>query len=157
MNQSTFSAQVANNLLTLLQGYTKGIRFIALLTMLCTVGVGQMWGAEETIKWDSYTSSGSGSTLTITWDGNNSCTITQSKGDNTNNNVSTSYATSPRWYQYHHVTFTPKTGCTITQVVLLVAVVRIMVKICLLSQVLVLFLNLVMPQRLPVHGIPHLN
>ena len=118
MKNSTFSAQVANNLLTVLQGYTKGIRLIALLTMLCTIGVGQMWGAEETIKWNSYTSSGTGSTLTITWDGNNSCTITQSKGDNTSNNVSTSYATSPRWYQYHHVTFTPKTGCTITQVVL---------------------------------------
>ncbi len=48
MKNSTFSAQVANNLLKVLQGYTKGIRFIALLTMLCTIGVGQMWGADVT-------------------------------------------------------------------------------------------------------------
>ena len=48
MKQSTFSAQVANNLLTVLQGYTKGIRLIALLTMLCTVGVGQMWAETVT-------------------------------------------------------------------------------------------------------------
>ena len=54
MKNSTFSAQVANNLLTLLQGYTKGIRLIALLTMLCTIGVGQMWGAELTEAY-SYT------------------------------------------------------------------------------------------------------
>jgi|GEM_PF-7008034 len=46
MKQSTFSAQVANNLRTVLQGYTKGIRFLAVLTMLLTVGIGQAWGAD---------------------------------------------------------------------------------------------------------------
>ena len=45
MKQSTFSAVMANNLLTLLQGYTKGIRFVAVLTLLLTVGIGQVWGA----------------------------------------------------------------------------------------------------------------
>ena len=44
MTQSTYFNQV-KNVLKVLQGYTKGIRFIALLTMLCTIGVGQMWGA----------------------------------------------------------------------------------------------------------------
>ena len=45
----TTCANVANSFLKVLQGYTKGIRFIALLTMLCTIGVGQMWGAEATV------------------------------------------------------------------------------------------------------------
>ena len=120
MKQSTFSAVMANSIKNLLQGYTKGIRFAAILTLLFTIGVGQMWGADktETISWNTYTTSGTGATLTITWTANTSCTITQAKGDNTSNNVSTSYVTSPRWYQYHHITFTPKTGYTIKKVVL---------------------------------------
>ena len=48
MTQSTYFNQV-KNVLKVLQGYTKGIRFIALLTMLCTIGVRQMWGAEATV------------------------------------------------------------------------------------------------------------
>ena len=43
MKNSTFSAQVANNLLTLLQGYSKTIRL--LLVMFLTFGVGNAWGA----------------------------------------------------------------------------------------------------------------
>lgn len=43
MKQSTFSAVMANKLLTVLQGYTKGIRFVATLTMLLTLGIGQAW------------------------------------------------------------------------------------------------------------------
>ena len=42
----TTCANVANSFLKVLQGYTKGIRLIALLTMLCTIGVGQMWAAD---------------------------------------------------------------------------------------------------------------
>lgn len=47
MKQSTFSAVMANSIKNLLQGYTKGIRFTAILTLLFTIGVGQMLG--ETI------------------------------------------------------------------------------------------------------------
>lgn len=43
MKQSTFSAVMANSIKNLLQGYTKGIRFTAILTLLFTIGVGQMW------------------------------------------------------------------------------------------------------------------
>ena len=43
MNQSTSFAQVATNLLNLLQGYTKGIRFVVVLTLLLTMGIGQVW------------------------------------------------------------------------------------------------------------------
>ena len=53
MKNSTFSAQVANNLLTLLQGYTKGIRFIALLTVLLALGVGNAWAEEVTYVFTS--------------------------------------------------------------------------------------------------------
>lgn len=44
MKQSTFSAFVANSIKNLLQGYTKGIRFVAVLTVLLTTGIGQAWG-----------------------------------------------------------------------------------------------------------------
>ena len=44
MKQSTFSAVMANSIKNLLQGYTKGIRFVAVLTMLLIVGIGQAWG-----------------------------------------------------------------------------------------------------------------
>ena len=47
--QSTSFAQVATNLLNVLQGYTKGIRFVAVLTTLLIVGIGQAWGAEGDI------------------------------------------------------------------------------------------------------------
>ena len=43
MKQSTFSAVMANSIKNLLQGYTKGIRFTAILTLLFTIGVGQIW------------------------------------------------------------------------------------------------------------------
>ncbi len=46
MKNSTFSAQVANNLLTLLQGYSKTIRL--LLVMLLTLTASTTWGAEVT-------------------------------------------------------------------------------------------------------------
>lgn len=43
MKQSTFSAVMANSIKNLLQGYTKGIRFVAVLTVLLTMGIGQAW------------------------------------------------------------------------------------------------------------------
>ncbi len=46
--QSTSFAQVATNLLNVLQGYTKGIRFVAVLTMLLTLGIGHLWAADVT-------------------------------------------------------------------------------------------------------------
>ena len=43
MKQSTTFACVANKFSKVLQGYTKGIRFVAVLTMLLTMGIGQAW------------------------------------------------------------------------------------------------------------------
>ena len=47
MKNSTFSAQVANNLLTLLQGYSKTIRLLLVMFLTLTVTT-NAWGAEET-------------------------------------------------------------------------------------------------------------
>ena len=63
MKQSTPFAQVATNFLNVLQGYTKGIRFVVVLTMLLIVGIGQVWGAEvfkETFKKSTGTAGFSG-------------------------------------------------------------------------------------------------
>ena len=69
MKQSTFSAVMANSIKNLLQGYTKGIRFVAVLTVLLTMGIGQAWG--ET--WEKVTSAPddwSGDYLIVYEDGN---------------------------------------------------------------------------------------
>ena len=68
MTQSTYFIQV-KNVLKVLQGYTKGIRFIALLTILCTIGVGQMWGAEKTYTFTSKSWGDSESAWTSNRDG----------------------------------------------------------------------------------------
>ena len=65
MKQSTTFACVANKFSKVLQGYTKGIRFVAVLMVLLTMGIGQAWG--ETI----YTNTGTTGTINgITASGN---------------------------------------------------------------------------------------
>ena len=59
-------AQVANSIKNLLQGYTKGIRFVAVLTMLLIVGVGQAWGTEVTF--DATKDKGSTSTGAVSFE-----------------------------------------------------------------------------------------
>lgn len=68
MKQSTSFAQVATNLLNVLQGYTKGIRFVAVLTMLLIVGIGQVWGA-TTYKLTKVTSVSAGEMYVFEQDG----------------------------------------------------------------------------------------
>ena len=94
------------------------LKYAAMLVMLFTLGVGNAWGAEETITFSSSTSttSGSGNTFTITWTNGTSCTIDQSRGTS-NTNVA-NYTTAPRWYQNHLITFTPRSGYTISTVVI---------------------------------------
>lgn len=60
MKQSTFSAVMANSIKNLLQGYTKGIRFVAVLTVLLTMGIGQAWGGSIVLTYSDfgYTSTG---------------------------------------------------------------------------------------------------
>ena len=68
MKQSTFSAFVANSIKNLLQGYTKGIRFVSILTMLFIVGVGQAWGAGTETFENAANSTSYGS---VSWEGVN--------------------------------------------------------------------------------------
>ena len=56
MKQSTTFACVANKFSKVLQGYTMGIRFVAVLTMLLTMGIGQAWGATSTLSSSTITS-----------------------------------------------------------------------------------------------------
>jgi hypothetical protein len=51
---------VATNLLNVLQGYTKGIRFVAVLTMLLSIGVGKAW-ADYTITFKTSGNNNDGS------------------------------------------------------------------------------------------------
>ena len=53
MKQSTSFAQVATNLLNVLQGYTKGIRFVAFLLVLFTVNIGTA-SAEKSIDFERF-------------------------------------------------------------------------------------------------------
>ncbi len=69
MKQSTFSAQVANNLLTLLQGYSKTIRLLLVMFLTLTASA-QVWGADvvyKTAKFGSSYNSASVSSYTNSW------------------------------------------------------------------------------------------
>ena len=66
MKQFTFSAQVANNLLTLLQGYSKTIRLLLVMLLTLTVTT-NAWGAEGDILTTCQgTGSGYGTRRTLT-------------------------------------------------------------------------------------------
>ena len=54
MKNSTFSAQVANNLLTLLQGYSKTIRLLLVMFLTLTVTT-NAWGAALTGNYTKIT------------------------------------------------------------------------------------------------------
>lgn len=83
MTQSTFSAQVANNLLTLLQGYSKTIRLLLVMFLTLTVTT-NVWGAEVTYTVSSTSAvtktgtapAGSSATYTSTYT-NAKCQLTK--------------------------------------------------------------------------------
>lgn len=118
MKQSTFSAQVANNLLTVLQGYSKTIRLLLVMFLTLTVTT-NAWGATETITlsdfgWSNGTVQ---SSITAT-----SATISLAKN---------SAGTAPTYYTSDGlriygvksattggtISFTPKKGITISKIV----------------------------------------
>lgn len=98
MKQSTFSAVMANSIKTLLQGYTKGIRFVAVLMVLLTMGIGQAWGAEATatLSFASTTQRVSQNTTQQVWS-NDGITFTNNKGSSTSNVAN--YSNPVRLYQ----------------------------------------------------------
>ena len=77
---------MANSIKNLLQGYTKGIRFVAVLMVLLTMGIGQAWGAEETatLSFASTAQRVSQTTTKQVWS-NGGITFTNNKASSTNN------------------------------------------------------------------------
>ncbi len=85
MKNSTFSAQVANNLLTLLQGYSKTIRLLLVMFLTLTVTT-NAWGAEETatLSFASTVQRVSQTTTKQVWS-NGGITFTNNKANSTTN------------------------------------------------------------------------
>ena len=103
MKQSTFSAVMANKLLTVLQGYTRGIRFVAVLMVLLTMGIGPAWGAEETatLSFANKAQRTSFSTTKQVWE-QNGVTFTNDKASSSN--AVADYAAPVRLYAGSSVT-----------------------------------------------------
>ncbi|MBR6686802.1 MAG: InlB B-repeat-containing protein [Paludibacteraceae bacterium] len=105
--QSTSFAQVATNLLNVLQGYTKGIRFLLVIFLTLTVSA-NAWGADVTFATSAYNGkggvSGTGGNATATIDG---VTITSTKA----------YYTSAHIREYSGGTITVSSSSNITKIV----------------------------------------
>ena len=105
MKQSTSFAQVATNLLNVLQRYTKGIRFTAILIILFTIGVGQVWAATETLSCSAGTISNNTMTFSTT-----NFTFVHAKGDGS------SFASYSPWRVYAKNTVTITAGSGVASI-----------------------------------------
>ena len=104
--------------------FTKAAKLVLGLSLAAGVGVvaggakkAQSVNADGTdvaFSWADGTSSGSGTSCTITWS-SSYLTIVQTKGSSSTN-VNSSYISAPRFYKQHVLTFTPATGITITKI-----------------------------------------
>ena len=83
MKNSTFSAQVANNLLTLLQGYSKTIRLLLVMLLTLTVTT-NAWAEEATLSFASTAQRVSQTTTKQVWS-NGGITFTNNKASSTTN------------------------------------------------------------------------
>ena len=91
--------------------YTSFAKRLAMsFIVLMTIGVGSIMAADETIDPSKATFASSKHTYSQT-----SCTVVQSQGNSTSA-VNSTYPN--RWYKGHDITFTPKSGYTITKIVL---------------------------------------
>lgn len=86
-------------------------RVLWLLIPLLTLFSIHVWGATESITYSNAVYSGSGNSGIHTWI-MTSCTVVQAKGTGTS--VNSSYPN--RWYQNNLITFTPKSGYTISKI-----------------------------------------
>ena len=119
MKQSTFSAQVANNLLTVLQGYSKTIRLLLVMFLTLTVTT-NAWGAEETITLSDFGWSNGTVQSSIT-----ATSATISLAQNSAGTAPTYYTSDGlRIYGVKNgattggtISFTPKEGITISKIV----------------------------------------
>ena len=100
MTQSTFSAQVANNLLTVLQGYSKTIRLLLVMFLTLTASA-EVWSEEATLLFANKAQRTSFSTTKQVW-AQNGVTFTNDKASSTN--AVADYANPVRLYQNSSVT-----------------------------------------------------
>ena len=77
MKEFTFSAQVANNLLTVLQGYSKTIRLLLVMFLALTVTT-NAWGADVSVTWPKTTALSTTATIV---DGDANVTIKVSEAN----------------------------------------------------------------------------
>lgn len=72
---------MANSIKNLLQGYTKGIRFVAVLTILLTMGIGQAWGDDFQGQGTNagWISGANDEGLILSWSKNSSSATTKMK------------------------------------------------------------------------------
>ena len=100
MKQFTFSAQVANNLLTVLQGYSKTIRLLLVMFLTLTVTT-NAWAEEATLSFANKAQRTSFSTTKQVWE-QNGVTFTNDKASSTN--AVADYANPVRLYANSSVT-----------------------------------------------------
>lgn len=100
MKNSTFSAQVANNLLTLLQGYSKTIRLLLVMFLTLTVTT-NAWAEEATLSFANKAQRTSFSTAKQVW-AQNGVTFTNDKASSSN--AVADYANPVRLYASSSVT-----------------------------------------------------
>ena len=105
MKQFTTCANVANRFFKVLQGYTKGIRFTAILTLLFTIGVGQVWAATETLSCSAGTISNNTMTFSTT-----NFTFVHAKGNGS------SFASYSPWRVYAKNTVTITAGSGVASI-----------------------------------------
>ena len=120
MTQSTYFNQV-KNVLKVLQGYSKGIRFIALLTMLA-LGVGNAWAEEYTIGWGSANGTNSQNFTDVSGEVSGVLSFTSAKNSSSNPAYNSSNKELRLYYNAQgnggSITLTPASGVTITGAVI---------------------------------------
>ena len=89
MKNSTFSAQVANNLLTVLQGYSKTIRLLLVMFLTLTVTT-NAWGA----TWEKATSIAAGDVVLLVCE-SKKMELSSISTTNTKYGIGIAYTTSP--------------------------------------------------------------
>ena len=122
MKNSTFSAQVANNLLTLLQGYSKTIRLLLVMFLTLTVNA-NAWADTHTIGWGSATGTAGTFTNFTAVSGTVTNVVSFSTAQNSASSAPAYNSSSEELRLYYNsggngcsITLTPTSGVTITAV-----------------------------------------
>lgn len=109
MKQSTFSAVMANNLLTVLQGYSKTIRLLLVMFLALTVSA-NVWGAEVTFNISNYASANNWTNGTAYSSANINTHLTATKGGTGDNGKYYTSNSSWRFYEANDGSITISTN-----------------------------------------------